>query len=40
MEYHIMVFQALCKHFAVPAIWRRSSCCSKLKFDSEFQVDV
>ena len=21
MEYHIMVFQALCKHFALPVIW-------------------
>ncbi len=22
MEYHIMVFQTLCKHFALPVIWR------------------
>jgi hypothetical protein len=21
MEYHIMVFQTLCKHFALPVIW-------------------
>jgi hypothetical protein len=24
MEYHIMVFQTLCKHFALPVIWRLS----------------
>jgi hypothetical protein len=26
MEYHIMVFQTLCKHFALPVIWRLGIC--------------